>query len=1167
MNIKVRILKMPTTITVRDRVKYVDHTGLTYKEFVLLAADLSRAVYKPPHERPNISGYLEQASHTGGNSGVWINPETNHGFVVYKGTNTIEEWLVTNPHIACTTMAYSSAFHEAVDYYDDVTAAYDGIHFDVAGHSLGGTKALFVATMRDTPFAMTYNAGIGSRMINSLLAPGKRLFPDKRKYLIVRNSRDFASMNRHEEANEYTYTNTPSGVFSIGFNPLSQHSINQFTTAALEDGSWELPEVDIRSIVRRAANLPPRILKKLAELVRLHRNVYDQIEEPYVRTFDNLFEFEISPHQLHNSLVRDIMQLRERVTITPDTVHIPPLQNQKFNAAMNAFVHAVEADMGAHEYAQEQAADKIARTFRTKPPSHQSMDGDEDAIIQPSKKPRIGGRQRADRQKKQQLVDGNELTDFQKSTEYTQQDNGMWKKNPTSGGRVQPVGEGEVFRGGESVFWPGDVDRPTANPKIDAHGYDHTPVISSSSTSSSSTSISTSPTTGNGLNIQLPHDISLSMASSIRTQVTAELEAKGPLNLITQEEIDQLVEIVTARVTGVTKKLPADIPDVIEVVPKVPTVVPEPAVPPTWKPFSRFDVPPEVPPEIPPGVPPEAGPVGEFVDVPLSEPPVIGAGAGIGEEILAGGGGRVAGVAAEGTAIASAEVAASMMFLPLDVLNIMSLGQSIDNLWNTYKSDRTLKKTGWYKHLNSASDGEGFFESIGFWDVSDSTRADRIFNDYSGTLEYNENIFESQDDYHLYTQLLLQAKTMGSGDPAWINFAQVAKAYEREQQKDNERLKNFKGKEENWHRYITSQNFVGSSVSTMNVGQTLAYQYALLNKYHGGKGRDWVTPSSERAIMSAVAMNAEIKKNTKHDYYYYQVNDHPTYDSSYDTWLKAYEPAGKISDLGPDFDLTKIWGVGHRPPGMSGQTISVPTDNNMDDFHETRFYTKYPGTDNLINLSTLSYDDVSKLSVNDIYIPTPHGDYQAVGMRGWANADLSTYVSGRKNETPGSHHDVEGGTRRPVIIPPFSSDGVNPDIAHGGGLKPANGVHGTDDDHPDVIPPHQQDPIIGQPSNEHPEVIPHGGGTTPDIMYPGWVHDGWLGPDTNVHTHDTNNHIGNNPESMSEPAYDSAIKRFMNGAVTSRSVMASRGMNFTRFAEIADLNSTLATNAADMLAT
>ena len=1116
---------MPTTITVNDNDRYVDGTGLTYKEFVLLAADLSRAVYQP-NGRRTIAGYYEQRSHTQPDSGVWINPLTRHGFVVYKGTNKLEEWLYKNPHIVCNTMAYSSAFQQATELYDNVVADFGSVQFDVTGHSLGGAKALFVANARDEPFAMTYNAGIGSRMMTSLLEPGRRLFPPRNRYLVVRNSSDFASMNRLDMANEYTLTNTRSSVFSIGFNPISQHSINQFTTAAFEDGSWDLPDVYISSVVRGAANLPMRVLAKLAELVRLHRTVYDQVEEPYILPFQNLFN--LTPHQLHNALVRDIMDLRERMARPGNG--LSPLHMQNLYSSVAEFTNSVEADMGAHIFAQEQASQYAVHRVHSRPPNRVSIDEEnEDFDIRPSKKPRIRGRQQVDA-----LVDGDELTEFQKRTEYTQQPDGTWKQNPTSGGHVEPVDEGEVFRGGENVFRPGEIGRIIVNPKIDAQGYDHTPVVSTSSTSSS-TVISTSSTKVNGLNIQLPHDISLSVASNIRNQVTEELERRGPLNLITQEELDQLVEIIISKITGVTKKLPADIPDAIEVLPEVPTVVPRPEVPPTWRPFPRFDA----PPEVPPGVPPEAGLGGDFVDVPLDELPVIGAGVGVEG-------------AAEQAAI-GAEIALGAMFLPLDVLNMMSLGRDVDKLWNKYKSDSALKKTGWYKHLTSASDNEGFFESIGFWEVSDRTRADRIYKDYSNTLEYNENIFESQNDYNQYVQTLEMAKAMGSGDSVWINFAQVAKAYEREQEKDKEYIKNWTSS--SYSYWGASKGFAGSNITVLDAGQTLAYQYALLDKYHKG-GRDWVSPSSTRAIVSAVARNAQVNEYNKHNRGgIVSMDEYPTYEGAYDVWQKTYALPGFISDLGPGFDLNKILGpgpsMGNLPPGstLGEQTNSVTIDNNMDDFHETRFYTKYPGTDNLINLDTLSYGDVSKLSANDIYIPTPKGTYQAVGHT-WANTDLSAYVSGRKKEPPGSHHDVEGGTS------PAAS----------GGLKPGNGQQGVD---PGilVVPPHQQDPIIGQPSGTHPPVIPHGGGSTPDMFYPGHVTDGWLGPDTNVHAHDTNNHISNNPESMSEPAYDSAIKRFMHGSVTSRSVMASRGMNFTRFAEIADLNSTLATKAADMLAT
>ena len=235
---------MPTTTSVKDKTRYTDGTGLSYDEYVKLGADLSADVYNRSG-RQAVRGYVEMPQYRTDAWGVWVDPKTKHGFVVFKGTDTASEWAFQNTNIALNTMSLSGAFTDAVEMYDNVVADMPDYVFDTTGHSLGGAKALYVAAQADAgggkqPHAIVYNPGVGLSITEALGVKGTRdaltgkmfsRMPANENYLIVRNKDDLASALYPGDSNTYTYSNHPAGgALSLGYTILDQHSVTQFTT-------------------------------------------------------------------------------------------------------------------------------------------------------------------------------------------------------------------------------------------------------------------------------------------------------------------------------------------------------------------------------------------------------------------------------------------------------------------------------------------------------------------------------------------------------------------------------------------------------------------------------------------------------------------------------------------------------------------------------------------------------------------------------------------------------------------------------------------------------------------------------------------------------------------------------------------------------------------------
>jgi hypothetical protein len=285
---------MPTTIDINDRVQYTGKTGLSYTNYQRLNADLAKLVYKPPGARTptfNTHGYQELPQYATEEFGVFLNPSTKHAIVSFKGTSKYEEWWTSNIHTALNTQEFSEKFNNAKEHYDMVVSALgSSTTVDVTGHSLGGAKALFVAAHSDAdPHATVFNPGIGVNldnddiryMKNSVFGRKFATAPNYDHYVIVRNKDDLASMLYDTNANVVTYKNNQTfnqlaNPFTLGYDPIQQHGIDQFTSSAQTDGTYNIAPLDLYDVLSNPVQQAPRAVMA-AMKAHVEKNLHKEL--------------------------------------------------------------------------------------------------------------------------------------------------------------------------------------------------------------------------------------------------------------------------------------------------------------------------------------------------------------------------------------------------------------------------------------------------------------------------------------------------------------------------------------------------------------------------------------------------------------------------------------------------------------------------------------------------------------------------------------------------------------------------------------------------------------------------------------------------------------------------------------------------------------------------
>ena len=130
-----------------------------------LVANLVNEGYKKERYREDIDNYKYKFKESSANKLVYINDTNKTIIFIAKGTDAFNknyklyDDLITNISIVLGNFATSKRFLGFIKFYDKLKLKYPDYKIITAGHSLGGTVALFLSKMRNIP-AIVYNCAV-----------------------------------------------------------------------------------------------------------------------------------------------------------------------------------------------------------------------------------------------------------------------------------------------------------------------------------------------------------------------------------------------------------------------------------------------------------------------------------------------------------------------------------------------------------------------------------------------------------------------------------------------------------------------------------------------------------------------------------------------------------------------------------------------------------------------------------------------------------------------------------------------------------------------------------------------------------------------------------------------------------------------------------------------
>jgi hypothetical protein len=617
-------------------------------------------------------------------------------------------------------------------------------------------------------------------------------------------------------------------------------------------------------------------------------------------------------------------------------------------------------------------------------------------------------------------------------------------------------------------------------------------------------------------------------------------------------------------------------------------------------------------------------------------------------------GGAVAGAGAKDIAGEVGAIAASTMFFPLEVLNIMSMEQQAGEIGAMIQSSDAWERSGWGGIAGLTNYKPYIWDSAFDWMTPERQKAKaeqeinkQTLDYYTGVLPYSPNIFIDRARYGEYL------KDRQLGKDSWVdNFNVVAKSYALHQKFEQKDLDQLANQTPNDFYSNNSDPFLQTNISTQAMGILLARQYQILMGQHvvstdpkTGKKQYWLgrldrnessfDSGGMKAIVGAVARkkyideyeatifprskNGDIIKPSRLTKGYGQGYDRrniPTYEAAYYGEMHGHEALGTRADMDNYVKTQEVMAAAkalnaqsEMPDGVYGydpetkqihfyQGDELKIQDAIDlsflgwQFFEQAAKNKYKygfsgPTTVRASQSDSAGDTWTVLTLDELrkYSQTPNKptlpkkpqpaqppaiptnsapdnkDTMSIipftdemFMPNWtsnrpANLETSQMNPGMraKYDEWKSHHAMPGG------------DPSKP-------LAPANGPHGGSTPAPDVTPRNEH--------VTHPTIPGNSGLPDADATDGGSKRPNPLDGDPHIQTDAPNPYMNLDPlnpvqepkASMGESAYSQALSRFTNNAFGNIQTMRASGMNFTRFAEISDLNGTLAEQARDMLA-
>lgn len=177
-------------------------------------ARLAKESYALPDQRQSFKDYEYLPEHSGNNVAIYHNKNKKKKYLVFKGTSTSEDFM-PDLHIASGHQKRHPAFQMAEDTYKSLSAINPDETWETVGHSLGGTKAMYVAEKHNLK-SHAFNPGYNNITDDELNPEYKN-----HNIYIIKGDPVSNSILTENLAN-------PKVLDAVSTNPITNHSINSF---------------------------------------------------------------------------------------------------------------------------------------------------------------------------------------------------------------------------------------------------------------------------------------------------------------------------------------------------------------------------------------------------------------------------------------------------------------------------------------------------------------------------------------------------------------------------------------------------------------------------------------------------------------------------------------------------------------------------------------------------------------------------------------------------------------------------------------------------------------------------------------------------------------------------------------------------------------------------
>lgn len=193
------------------------HENRSRKDIPLnpLFAKTAQDVYMSMDGRSSFNDYQYRKDLSTPSHAVYYNPKENKGIFSIKGTSSLKD-VIPDLYIASGSADQNRFFNNSLQKFRDVQNQLKDTHWNIVGHSLGGTNAMYVSQKTNTP-ATVFN-------------PGYNDYTDDR--IDIRNPLVNIHVRKGDPISNSILGNQLPNLSvhkSVSVNPIKNHSISSFT--------------------------------------------------------------------------------------------------------------------------------------------------------------------------------------------------------------------------------------------------------------------------------------------------------------------------------------------------------------------------------------------------------------------------------------------------------------------------------------------------------------------------------------------------------------------------------------------------------------------------------------------------------------------------------------------------------------------------------------------------------------------------------------------------------------------------------------------------------------------------------------------------------------------------------------------------------------------------